>query len=174
MSFDGFHVINGYAAGTASLQYGAGMLVRGNAYVTLTNCIFENNKAANGAAIYAADAGHSLTMRNCVVNNNTNTEEASQVIVATNLTLQHVTVVNNVGAAPATMGTTSFSAGNTSGNNLTIATTGEAGGAANFANPTNKQGATLGFDTYLGGYASFRPLTKLGSCWHKHNQPGKI
>ncbi len=159
VELDGFHVINGYAAGTASLQYGAGMLVRGNAYVTLTNCIFENNKAANGAAIYAADAGHSLTMRNCVVNNNTNTEEASQVIVATNLTLQHVTVVNNVGAAPATMGTTSFSAGNTSGNNLTIATTGEAGGAANFANPTNKQGATLGFDTYLGGYASFRPLT---------------
>ena len=160
VELDGFHVINGYAAGTASLQYGAGMLVRGNAYVTLTNCIFENNKAANGAAIYAADAGHSLTMRNCVVNNNTNTEEASQVIVATDLTLQHVTVVNNVGAAPDQnqMGTTSFSAGNSSGDNLTIATTGEAG-AANFANPTNKQGATLGFDTYLGGYSSFRPLT---------------
>ena len=160
VELDGFHVINGYAAGTASLQYGAGMLVRGNAYVTLTNCIFENNTAANGAAIYAADAGHSLTMRNCVVNNNTNTEEASQVIVATDLTLQHVTVVNNVGAAPDQnqMGTTSFSAGNSSGDNLTIATTGEAG-AANFANPTNKQGATLGFDTYLGGYASFRPLT---------------
>ena len=160
VELDGFHVINGYAAGTASLQYGAGMLVRGNADVTLTNCIFENNKAANGAAIYAADAGHSLTMRNCVVNNNTNTEEANQVIVATDLTLQHVTVVNNVGAAPDQnqMGTTSFSAGNSSGDNLTIATTGEAG-AANFANPTNKQGATLGFDTYLGGYSSFRPLT---------------
>lgn len=158
VELDGFHVINGYAAGTASLQYGAGMLVRGDADVTLTNCIFENNTAANGAAIYAADANHKLTMRNCVVNNNTNTNEQNQIIVANSLTLQHVTVVNNLGAAPATMGTTSFSAGNTSGNSLTIKTTGE-DGAANFANPTNKQGATLGFDTYLGGYSSFRPLT---------------
>ena len=165
VELDGFHIINGYAAGTASLQYGAGMLVRGNADVTLTNCIFENNKAANGAAIYAADAGHSLTMRNCVVNNNTNTEEANQVIVATDLTLQHVTVVNNVGAAPDQnqMGTTSFSAGNSSDDNLTIATTGE-DGAKNFANPTNKPGATLGFDTYLGGYASFRPLTSSAAA----------
>ena len=160
VELDGFHVINGYAAGTASLQYGAGMLVRGDADVTLTNCIFENNKAANGAAIYAADAGHSLTMRNCVVNNNTNTNEQNQIIVATDLTLQHVTVVNNVGAAPTPMGTTSFSAGNTSGNNsLSIQTIGQDGGEANFANPTKGQGATLGFDTYLGGYASFRPLT---------------
>lgn len=171
VELDGFHVINGYAAGTASLQYGAGMLVRGNADVTLTNCIFENNKAANGAAIYAADAGHKLTMRNCVVNNNTNTNEQNQIIVANNLTLQHVTVVNNLGAAPANnnnLYATSFAAGNVNApengttdgmnNTLDLDTTGEAG-AANFANPTNKQGATLGFDTYLGGYASFRPLT---------------
>lgn len=167
VELDGFHVINGYAAGTASLQYGAGMLVRGNADVTLTNCIFENNKAANGAAIYAADAGHSLTMRNCVVNNNTNTNEQNQIIVATNLTLQHVTVVNNVGAAPDQMGTTSFAAGNTSGNSAgfeNFATTGEDGGEANFANPTNGQGATLGFNTYLGGYASFRPLTSSAAA----------
>lgn len=165
VELDGFHVINGYAAGTASLQYGAGMLVRGNAYVTLTNCIFENNKAANGAAIYAADAGHKLTMRNCVVNNNTNTNEQNQIIVANNLTLQHVTVVNNVGAAPTPMGTTSFSAGNTSGNNsLSIQTIGQDGGEANFANPTNGQGATLGFNTYLGGYASFRPLTSSAAA----------
>ena len=176
VELDGFHVINGYAAGTASLQYGAGMLVRGNAYVTLTNCIFENNKAANGAAIYAADAGHSLTMRNCVVNNNTNTNEQNQIIVATNLTLQHVTVVNNVGAAPANnnnLYATSFAAGNVNApengttdgmnNTLELATTGEAG-AANFANPTNGQGATLGFNTYLGGYASFRPLTSSAAA----------
>ena len=159
VELDGFHVINGYAAGTASLQYGAGMLVRGNADVTLTNCIFENNTAANGAAIYAADAYHKLTMRNCVVNNNTNTLETNKIIVANNLTLQHVTVVNNLGAAPDAMGDTSFSAGNSSGNSLdSFDTTGE-DGAKNFANPTNKPGATLGFDTYLGGYASFRPLT---------------
>lgn len=34
-----------------------------------------------------------------------------------------------------------------------------ADGAKNFANPTNTAGATLGFDTYFGGYSSFRPLT---------------
>ena len=175
VELDGFHVINGYAAGTASLQYGAGMLVRGNADVTLTNCIFENNTAANGAAIYAADA-HKLTMRNCVVNNNTNTNEQNQIIVANNLTLQHVTVVNNIGAAPANnnnLYATSFAAGNVNApengttdgmnNTLDLDTTGEAG-AANFANPTNKQGATLGFDTYLGGYASFRPLTSSAAA----------
>lgn len=157
VELDGFHVINGYAAGTATLQYGAGMLVHDNAEVTLTNCIFENNTAVTGAAIYAQDA--TLTLQNCVVNNNTNTTEANPVIVADNPTLQHVTVVNNQGAAPGNMGTTSFSAGNTSGiNSLEIATTGEAG-AANFANPTNGTEATLGFNTYLGGYASFRPLT---------------
>lgn len=157
VELDGFHVINGYAAGTATLQYGAGLLAHPNANVTLTNCIFENNTAVTGAAIYAQ--GATLTLQNCVVNNNTNTTEANPVIVATNPTLQHVTVVNNQGAAPGNMGTTSFSAGNTSGiNSLEIATTGEAG-AANFANPTNGTEATLGFNTYLGGYASFRPLT---------------
>ena len=176
VELDGFHVINGYAAGTASLQYGAGMLVRGDADVTLTNCIFENNTAANGAAIYAADAYHKLTMRNCVVNNNTNTLETNKIIVANNLTLQHVTVVNNLGAAPANnnnLYATSFAAGNVNApengttdgmnNTLDLDTTGEAG-AANFANPTNKQGATLGFDTYLGGYASFRPLTSSAAA----------
>ena len=157
VELDGFHVINGYAAGTATLQCGAGLLAHPNATVTLTNCIFENNTAVTGAAIYAQ--GATLTLQNCVVNNNTNTTEANPVIDANNLTLQHVTVVNNQGTAPETMGTTSFSAGNTSGtNSLSIATTGKTG-AANFANPTNGTGATLGFNTYLGGYASFRPLT---------------
>lgn len=157
VELDGFHVINGYAAGTATLQYGAGLLAHTGATVTLTNCVFENNTAVTGAAIYAQ--GATLTLQNCVVNNNTNTTEANPVIVADNPTLLHVTVVNNQGAAPGNMGTTSFSAGNTSGiNSLEIATTGEAG-AANFANPTNGTVATLGFNTYLGGYASFRPLT---------------
>ena len=169
---DGFHIINGYAAGTATLQYGAGMFVRQDATVTAANCIFENNTAATGAAIYAADAA-SLTLQNCVVNNNTNTDASAPVIQTAqsgNLVMQHVTVVNNVGAAPEnnSLYATSFSAGNvnapengTTGdmnNTLTLATIGETG-AKNFANPTNKAGATLGFDTYLGGYSSFRPLT---------------
>lgn len=153
---DGFHVINGYAAGEASRQYGAGLLAHAGSTVTVRNCIFENNTAQEGAAIDARDA--TLTMENCVVNNNTNTTTTASVINANTLTMEHVTVANNKGAAPADMGTSSFSVGNTNGNSLSLASTG-ADGAKNFANPTNKVGATLGFDTYLGGYSSFRPLT---------------
>ena len=163
VELDGFHVINGYAAGSASLQYGAGMLVRDGADVTLTNCIFENNTAAEGAAIDARNA--TLTMQNCVVNNNTNTDENAPIIncPADKLTMHHVTIINNEGAAvtdESVLAGTSFSKGNTRRNSIDdeLATTG-ADGAKNFANPTNKQGATLGFDTYLGGYSSFRPLT---------------
>lgn len=155
---DGFHVINGYAAGEASLQYGAGLLAQADSEVTVRNCIFENNTAQEGAAIDARDA--TLTLQNCVVNNNTNITETASVIKAKTLKMEHVTVVNNKGAAPAPadMGTSSFSAGNTSNNTQTLASTGKTG-AKNFANPTNGQGATLGFDTYLGGYSEFRPLT---------------
>ena len=153
---DGFHVINGYAAGEASRQYGAGLLAHAGSEVTVRNCIFENNTAQEGAAIDAREAV--LTMENCVVNNNTNTTTTASVINAKTLTMEHVTVANNAGAAPATMGASSFSVGNTNGNSLSLASTG-ASGAKNFANPTNASGATLGFDTYLGGYSSFRPLT---------------
>ena len=165
VELDGFHVINGYAAGTATLQYGAGMLVHDNANVTLTNCIFENNTAVTGAAIDARNA--TLTMRNCVVNNNTNTEDVKNNAVINSdvdaTTMQHVTIVNNTGAAVVAesfLSGTSFSKGNDAKNSIDgeLATTGETG-AANFANPTNGKGATLGFNTYLGGYASFRPLT---------------
>ena len=156
---DGFHVINGYAAGEASLQYGAGLLAQANSTVTVRNCIFENNTAQEGAAIDARKA--TLTMQNCVVNNNTNTDNSKVVINANaqKLTMEHVTVVNNKGAAPADMGTSSFSVGNTSGNTIEKLASIGADGAKNFANPTNGQGATLGFDTYLGGYSEFRPLT---------------
>ena len=153
---DGFHVINGYAAGEASRQYGAGLLAHAGSEVTVRNCIFENNTAQEGAAIDAREA--TLTLQNCVVNNNTNTTTTASVITAQSLTMEHVTVANNVGAAPATMGASSFSVGNTNGNSLSLASKG-ASGAKNFANPTNASGATLGFDTYLGGYSSFRPLT---------------
>lgn len=164
---DGFHVINGYAAGEASRQYGAGLLAHSGSTVTVRNCIFENNTAQEGAAIDARDA--TLTMQNCVVNNNTNTTETASVVNAQTLTMEHVTVVNNKGAAPTEMGTSSFSAGNgntdaegnfnlNNTNTLSLSTIG-ADGAKNFTNPTNAAGATLGFDTYLGGYSSFRPLT---------------
>ena len=154
---DGFHVINGYAAGEATRQYGAGLLAHAGSTVTVRNCIFENNTAQDGAAIDARAA--TLTLQNCVVNNNTNTDAGKPVVNAQTLKMEHVTVVNNVGAAPADMGTSSFSAGNTSGTNSVSLNSIGADGAVNFANPTNKAGATLGFDTYLGGYSEFRPLT---------------
>lgn len=153
---DGFHVINGYAAGTATLRYGAGMLVRDGATVEVRNSIFENNTAAEAAAIDARVA--TLTLTNCVVNNNTNTTESSSVVNANTLKLYHVSVVNNIGAAPA-MGTSSFAIGNSDGNTFTTFASVGADGAKNFANPTNMQGAALGFDTYYGGYSNFTPLT---------------
>lgn len=156
---DGFHVINGYAAGTATLRYGAGMLARDGANVTVRNSIFENNTAEEAAAIDAR--GATLTLTNCVVNNNTNTNTDAAVVNASakKFTLNHVSVVNNVGVAPSGMGTSSFAIGNSNGKNtFTFASVG-ADGAKNFANPTNKQGATLGFDTYYGGYSNFTPLT---------------
>lgn len=154
---DGFHVINGYAAGTATLRYGAGMLVRDGATVEVRNSIFENNTAAEAAAIDAR--GATLTLTNCVVNNNTNTNTDAAVVNASDekFTLNHVSVVNNIGVAPA-MGTSSFAIGNSNKNTFTFASVG-ADGAKNFANPTNQRGATLGFDTYYGGYSNFTPLT---------------
>lgn len=168
VELDGFHVINGYAAGTATLQYGAGMLVHDNAEVTLTNCIFENNTAVTGAAIYAQ--GATLTLQNCVVNNNTNTTEANPVIVATNPTLQHVTVVNNQGAAPGNMGTTSFSAGNTSGiNSLEIATTGEAG-AAKLRQSDKRNRSYPRLQHLPGRLCLFPSADKFGSSFYLYNK----
>ena len=157
---DGFHVINGYAAGEASRQYGAGLLAHAGSTVTVRNCIFENNTAQEGAAIDAREAV--LTMENCVVNNNTNTTVTVPVVNARTLTMTHVTVANNLGTAPANTGSlyaSSFAVGNSDNNTLAdLASTGVEG-AKNFANPTNNVGAILGFDTYLGGYSVFRPLT---------------
>ena len=151
VEFDGFHIINGYAAGSANLKYGAGMLVRDGANVTVKNSIFENNTAAEGAAIDAR--GATLTLVNCVVSNNTNTTETAAVINCPNLEMNHVTVVNNIGVG--TSGTNSFAVGNTDGNshNFTVDQT-------NFVNPTKKVGVTLGYDTYLGGYTSFMPTNQ--------------
>lgn len=161
VEFDGFQITNGYAAGEATIQMGAGMLIYNNADVTLKNCIFDNNTAVNGAAVGVVGSGSKLTMYNCVVNNNTNTNSSNPVISASNLTLAHVTVVNNKAAAPdaATIGNSSFAAGNEGGNdNVTIKTLGEEG-TANFVNPTKGVGATLGGDAYYGGYSDFCPLT---------------
>lgn len=156
---DGFHVVGGYAAGNATYKQGAGLMMRDGARVTVRNSIFENHTALDAAAIFGED-GSDLTLENCVINNNTNTTETNPVIKAGTLVMRHVTVVNNIGEAPtgAVYGT-SFSAGNSDGDSqVTLHTVGEEG-AKNFANPTNRRGATLGYDTYLGGYSEFRPLT---------------
>lgn len=157
VEIDGFHVVGGYAV-SSTYKSGAGMLVGKGATVTVRNTVFENHTAVEAAAISAQD-GSNLTLVNCVVNNNTNTTESASVIAANNLTMHYVTVVNNKGAAPEGNYSTSFSAGNTSGSNTRSLKTLSADGAKNFANPTNTPGATLGYDTYLGGYSEFRPLT---------------
>lgn len=153
---DGFHIINGYAAGEASRQYGAGLLVHTGAKVTVRNCIFENNTAQKGAAVDAR--GATLKMENCVVNNNTNTDENAAVVNGSNLTLNFTTLVQNKGKAYSDGATlsSSYATANTSGNTLediAINTT-------NYTNPTKAAGATLGFDTYLGGYSSFQPTNQ--------------
>ena len=157
VEIDGFHVVGGYAV-SSTYKSGAGMLVGKGATVTVRNTVFENNTAVEAAAISAQDGSY-LMLVNCVVNNNTNTTESASVIAASNLTMYYVTVVNNKGAAPEGNYSTSFSAGNTSGRDTQSLKTLSADGAKNFANPTNAPGATLGYDTYLGGYSEFRPLT---------------
>lgn len=154
---DGFHIINGYAAGEASRQYGAGLLVHDGANVTVNNCIFENNTAQEGLAIDARNA--SLTMNNCVVNNNTNITETAAVVNGNgaNLKMNFVTIVNNNGKAYSDNASliSSFSTANTSANTHTIEIS-----TAQFSNPTKTSGASLGFDTYLGGYSSFQPTNQ--------------
>lgn len=154
---DGFHIINGYAAGEASRQYGAGLLVHDGANVTVNNCIFENNTAQEGSAIDARNA--SLTMNNCVVNNNTNITETAAVVNGNgaNLKMNFVTIVNNNGKAYSDNASliSSFSTANTSANTHTIEIS-----TAQFSNPTKISGASLGFDTYLGGYSSFQPTNQ--------------
>lgn len=156
---DGFHIINGYAAGEASRQYGAGLLVHTGADVTVRNCIFENNTAQEGAAVDAR--GATLKMENCVVNNNTNTDENAAVVNGNgngnNLTLNFTTLVQNKGKAYSDGATlsSSYATANTSGNTHTIDIN-----TTNYTNPTKAVGATLGFDTYLGGYSSFQPTNQ--------------
>lgn len=156
---DGFYVTRGYAASTATITGGAGMLIYDNATVEVRNSVFENNTAVSCAAIDGRQQGVTLTLVNCVINNNTNTDTSAPVVAASTLHLNHVTMVNNIGAAyTADSAANSFAAGNTSGNTMTFGTMGEAG-AANFTNPSNVAGAVMGHDTYYGGYADWTPLT---------------
>ena len=195
VTIDGYVFTHAYAAGKAYMPYGGGALIgsvdqiNDPTTVKFRNCIFENNTAMNGAALATMpDAENvNLELENCVINNNTSQDINEQQLTEwpsiiylnksegsnNQLTLKHVTIINNIGLAPETkdLGSTSYAAGNvvnyqgatmegsTANNSIyPINTLGE-NGAKNFSNPTKEVGAKLTGNVYYGGYASFRPLT---------------
>lgn len=195
VTIDGYVFTHAYAAGKAYMPYGGGALIgcvdqiNDQTTVKFRNCIFENNTAMNGAALATMpDAENvNLELENCVINNNTSQDINEQQLTEwpsiiylnkskgsnNQLTLKHVTIINNIGLAPAKkdLGSTSYAAGNvviyqgktiegsTACNSIyPINTLGESG-AKNFSNPTKKVGARMVGNVYYGGYAFFRPLT---------------
>lgn len=195
VTIDGYVFTHAYAAGKAYMPYGGGALIgsvdqiNDPTTVKFKNCIFENNTAMNGAALATMpDAENvNLELENCVINNNTSQDINEQQLTEwpsiiylnksegsnNQLTLKHVTIINNIGLAPETkdLGSTSYAAGNvvtyqsttregsTANNSIfPINTLGE-NGAKNFSNPTKEVGAKMVGNVYYGGYASFRPLT---------------
>ena len=190
VTINGYTFTHAYAAGTAYMPYGGGVLIgsvddaTAKTSVKFENCIFEDNTAMNGAAISTMpDAENvSLELVNCVVNNNTSEDTSVKPSIIylnpaensnNTLKLTHVSIVNNVGVAPANnlVKETSFAAGNMlklegvwnyseCNNSLEekFNTLGKEG-ALNFMNPTKEIGAKINGNVYYGGYASFRPLT---------------
>lgn len=195
VTIDGYVFTHAYAAGKAYMPYGGGALIgsvdqiNDPTTVKFRNCIFENNTAMNGAALATMpDAENvNLELENCVINNNTSQDINEQQLTEwpsiiylnksegsnNQLTLKYVTIINNIGLAPATkdLGSTSYAAGNvviyqgktiegsTACNSIyPINTLGE-NGAKNFSNPTKEVGARMVGNVYYGGYAFFRPLT---------------
>ena len=139
VTFDGIAITHGYAAGTADTPYGGGILIGSsvasnkNTYVTLRNCIIEDNTALHGAAIGVTQDTKNihLTLENTVLNNNScetdktieSHKDAADIngyileapsLEGNKLEMRHVTIVNNIGQIPSTavMGTSSFAAGN--------------------------------------------------------------
>lgn len=190
VTINGYTFTHAYAAGTAYMPYGGGVLIgsvddaTAKTSVKFENCIFEDNTAMNGAAISTMpDAENvSLELVNCVVNNNTSEDTSVKPSIIylnpaensnNTLKLTHVSIVNNVGVAPANnlVKATSFAAGNmlklegvwnySECNNSLEEKFNTLGkdGALNFMNPTKEIGAKINGNVYYGGYASFRPLT---------------
>ena len=195
ITIDGYAFTHAYAAGTAYMPYGGGVLIGSMdqssepTTVKLKNCIFENNTAADGAAIATMpDAVNvKLELENCVINNNTskdphnqNPSELPSIIYLNksqgsnnSLTLNHVSIINNEGVAPGNdlVKKTSYAVGNklyingawegSECNNSLEENINTLGkdGALNFSNPTNEVGARMSGNVYYGGYSSFRPLT---------------
>ena len=136
ITFDGYAFTHAYAAGTAYMPYGGGMLIGSMdqssqaTTVKLKNCIFENNTATDGGAIATMPDAVNVTLEleNCVINNNTskdphnqNPSELPSIIYQNKsqgsnntLTLNHVSIINNEGVAPDydLITATSYAAGN--------------------------------------------------------------
>lgn len=122
ITIDGYAFTHAYAAGTAYMPYGGGILIGSMdqssqaTTVKLKNCIFENNTATDGAAIATMPDAVNVTLEleNCVINNNTskdphnqNPSELPSIIYLNksqgsnnSLTLNHVSIINNEGVAP--------------------------------------------------------------------------
>lgn len=122
ITIDGYAFTHAYAAGTAYMPYGGGVLIGSMdqssqaTTVKLKNCIFENNTATDGGAIATmSDAVNvKLELENCVINNNTSKDPHNPSpsvlpsIIYLNksqgsnnsLTLNHVSIINNEGVAP--------------------------------------------------------------------------
>lgn len=123
---DGFHIINGDATQTGNqsslIKHGGGIVmvvdpqmgaVAGGTMTgnVIRNCIIENCVGERGAALYAAPhegADFSLTMSNCVINNNTSTYSDAAPSAAVyfdmpgaagnvSVNMDHQTIVKNVG-----------------------------------------------------------------------------
>ena len=122
ITIDGYAFTHAYAAGTAYMPYGGGVLIGSMdqssepTTVKLKNCIFENNTAADGGAIATMPDAVNVTLEleNCIINNNTSKDphnpspSALPSIIYLNksqgsnnsLTLNHVSIINNEGIAP--------------------------------------------------------------------------
>ena len=122
ITIDGYAFTHAYAAGTAYMPYGGGVLIGSMdqssqaTTVKLKNCIFENNTATDGGAIATMPDAVNVTLEleNCVINNNTskdplnpNPSELPSIIYLNksqgsnnSLTLKHVSIINNEGVAP--------------------------------------------------------------------------
>ena len=122
ITIDGYAFTHAYAAGTAYMPYGGGVLIGSMdqssqaTTVKLKNCIFENNTAADGGAIATMPDAVNVTLEleNCIINNNTSKDphnpspSALPSIIYLNksqgsnnsLTINHVSIINNEGVAP--------------------------------------------------------------------------
>lgn len=122
ITIDGYAFTHAYAAGTAYMPYGGGVLIGSMdqssepTTVKLKNCIFENNTATDGGAIATMPDAVNVTLEleNCVINNNTSKDPLNPSssglpsIIYLNksqgsnnsLTLNHVSIINNEGVAP--------------------------------------------------------------------------